>query len=438
MSQRSLSPQLRAYLSTPALAQMWPAARTRLERNGLLVAGTLTLDLDDVAAERLSGLLGRPVEPGSARRVKLTELDGALRRSAAGQGLITVLELLDGRPLIDRAAARQDAQSQWAQVWQELDAALAASGLAEAAWVPEWISGLRRTGVLTRAGTDAARALNQAVAALRILLGPTTAPPTSWELAALASRVTGDAHGLDDNSLTSAVLLRAAAHALGVPAPESAADRRDLWQTLGVATDSVSGTVLAWQLRPPGTDRWSRMMRDRAELGLVSHLTLHELDRAGPIQFAVGGQTVSVCENPQVLQAAAHAETQTPLLCLSGNPATVGTRLLRALIGAGNPVRYHGDFDWPGVAIAGRIIALGALPWRMSAADYRKAVNGLDPDHAVALTGAEVATPWDPALMAAMSARGLAVHEESVLADLLSDLTPQHGAQLGILKAELP
>jgi uncharacterized protein (TIGR02679 family) len=294
--------------------------------------------------------------------------------------------------------------------------------------VPEWISGLRRTGVLTRAGTDAAaRGLNQAVAALRILLGPTTAPPTSWELAALASRVTGDAHGLDDNSLASAVLLHAAAHALGVPLPESAADRRDLWQTLGVATDAVSGTVLAWQLRPPGTDRWSRMMCDRAELGLVSHLTLHELDRAGPIQFAVGGQTVSVCENPQVLQAAAHAGTQTPLLCLSGNPATVGTRLLRALIGTGNPVRYHGDFDWPGVAIAGRIMALGALPWRMSAADYRKAVNGLDPDHAVALTGAEVATPWDPGLTAAMSARGLAVHEESVLADLLSDLeTRQH------------
>jgi uncharacterized protein (TIGR02679 family) len=423
MSGASLPQQLRAYLSTPALAQVWAGARTRLERNGLVASGTVTLNFDDTAAERLSGLLGRPVEPGTGRRVKLAELDSALRRSAAGQGLITVLELLDGRPLIDRAAARQDAQARWTQVWQELDTALAASDLADAVWVPEWISGLRRTGVLTRAGTEAAaRALHQAVAALRILLGPTTASPTSWELAALASRVTGDAHGLDANSVASAVLLSAAAHALGVPMPESAADRRDLWQTLGVATDSVSGTVLAWQLRPPGTDRWSRMMCERAELGLVSHLTLHELDRAGPILFVASGQTVSVCENPQVLQAAAHAGTQTPLLCLSGNPATAGTRLLHALISAGNPVRYHGDFDWPGVAIAGRIITLGALPWRMSTTDYQKAVDGLDPDHALALTGTEIATPWDAALAAAMSARGVAVHEESVLADLLSDL----------------
>ncbi|OLE28242.1 MAG: TIGR02679 family protein [Catenulispora sp. 13_1_20CM_3_70_7] len=430
MSATSLPPQLRAYLSTPALAQVWAAARTRLERNGLQLTGALTLDLDDVAAERLSGLLGRPVEPGTGRRVKLAELDSALRRSAAGQGLITVLELLDGRPLIDRAAARQDAHAQWTQVWQDLDGALAASGLAGSAWVPEWIAGLRRTGVLTRAGTEAAaRALDHAVATLRILLGATAAPPASWELAALASRVTGNAHGLDDNSLASAVLLRAAAHGLGMPSPESAAERRDLWQALGVATDSVSGTVIAWQLRPPGTDRWSRMVRDRAELGLVTHLSLHELDRAGPIAFAAPAQVVSVCENPQVLQAAAHAGVPMPLLCLSGNPATVGTRLLRALIAAGNPVRYHGDFDWPGVAIAGRIIALGAAPWLMFAADYRKAVNGLDPDHAVALTGTEVATPWDPALTAAMSAHGLAVHEESVLADLLRDLeTRRHDA----------
>ncbi|TML22441.1 MAG: DUF2399 domain-containing protein, partial [Actinobacteria bacterium] len=36
---------------------------------------------------------------------------------------------------------------------------------------------------------------------------------------------------------------------------------------------------------------------------------------------------------------------------------------------------------------------------------------------------------WDPALTAAMSAHGLAVHEESVLADLLRDLeTRRHDA----------
>jgi uncharacterized protein (TIGR02679 family) len=418
-----LPPQLRAYLSAPDLAEVWTAARGRLERNGLQITGTITVDLDAAASDRLSGLLGRTLEPGTGRHVKLAELDGALRRSAAGQGLISVLELLDGRPVFDRAAARHEAQVQWAQVWQHLDTAVATAGLADAAWVPDWIADLRRTGVLTRAGTGAAtRALDHAVIALGILLTASDEPPDSRELAALATRVTGSAHGFDDSSLASAVLLRAAAHALGLPVPQSAADRRDLWQALGVATDAVSGTVLAWQLRPPGADRWSRMLRDRADLGLISHLTLHELDRAGAVEFAPPGQVVSVCENPQVLQAAASAEAVTPLLCLSGNPASVGTRLLRALADAGTPVRYHGDFDWPGVAIAARVLALGAAVWRMSADDYRAAVERLDADHAVALTGKPVPTAWDPALAATMSARGLAVHEEFVLPELLADL----------------
>jgi len=207
--------------------------------------------------------------------------------------------------------------------------------------------------------------------------------------------------------------------------PESAADRRELWQALGVATDAVSGTVLVWALRPPGTDPWSTMMRQRADLGLISHLTLHELEQAGNVALAPPGQTISVCENPQVLQAVAHARATSPLICLSGNPAFAGTRLLRALIDARHSVRYHGDFDWPGVAIAGRVIAMGATPWRMLAIDYQNASATLDAEHAVALTGKPVPSPWDPALASAMTAHGLAVHEESIVDQLIADLVDQ-------------
>nr|WP_051167589.1 DUF2399 domain-containing protein [Actinoplanes sp. N902-109] len=87
----------------------------------------------------------------------------------------------------------------------------------------------------------------------------------------------------------------------------------------------------------------------------------------------------------------------------------VGTRLLGRLIEAGDPVRYHGDFDWPGVSIAGRVMKQGAAAWRMSAEDYITAVSALDADHAIALTGRAAPTPGDPGLAAAMSAHGLAV-----------------------------
>jgi uncharacterized protein (TIGR02679 family) len=333
-----------------------------------------------------------------------------------------VLEILGGSPIADRRAERDQDQAEWAEVWHGLDSALHNAGLAAAPWVPGWIAALKRSGALTRAGSVAAgKALSSAVAGLGLLF-ETAGTEHTWELGAFASHVTGTAHGFDETTLASSVFLRAAAHALDRPTPESAADRRDLWGALGVATDTLSGTVLAWQFRPSGDDGWSSMMRDRADLGLITHLTLHELTVARPTSWLPPGQVVSVCENPQVMQAAARAATTSPLLCLSGNPASVGTQLLHRLIAAGHPVRYHGDFDWPGVAIAGRIMDQGATPWRMFAEDYTAAAAKLDADHAVALTGRPASTPWDPGLARAMSAYGLAVHEEYVLASLLGDL----------------
>lgn len=419
----ALPPELREYLATPHLAPMWQAVRARLERNRLQPTGTVSVNLDQVGADRLSGLLGRTVAAGARRRISLADLDAALRGSDGGRGLVSVIEILDGRPVLDRAGARDSIQAEWAEVWRRLDSSLAEAGLADAPWVADWIDSLRRSGVLTRAGTDAAdRALSHAVAGLGILLKGAEGPQSIRELGALASEVTGTAHGFDETTLAAGVLLRAAAHALERPAPETAADRRELWKALRVATDSLSGTVLAWQIRPPGTDGWSRMMRDRADLGLVTHLTLHELDVAGSASLAPQGQAISVCENPQVLQAAARTRSEMPLLCLSGNPAIVGTRLIRTMVHQGNTLRYHGDFDWPGVAIAARVMGLGAEPWQMFAVDYLAAVERLDDDHVLALTGNPSLTPWDPRLGPVMAEQGVAVHEEFVLPNLLADL----------------
>jgi hypothetical protein len=58
------------------------------------------------------------------------------------------------------------------------------------------------------------------------------------------------------------------------------------------------------------------------------------------------------------------------------------------------------DFDWPGMAIAGRLMAAGAAPWRLTVYDYDHAVDGLEADSRLALTGSVVATSWDPALAA--------------------------------------
>ncbi len=57
-----------------------------------------------------------------------------------------------------------------------------------------------------------------------------------------------------------------------------------------------------------------------------------------------------------------------------GGPAVTAFRHLAAAVTqGGGELRYHGDFDWPGVAIAGSVMRRhGARPWRMSAADYNR------------------------------------------------------------------
>lgn len=178
----ALPPELREYLATPHLAPMWQAVRARLERNRLQPTGTVSVNLDQVGADRLSGLLGRTVAAGARRRISLADLDAALRGSDGGRGLVSVIEILDGRPVLDRAGARDSIQAEWAEVWRRLDSSLAEAGLADAPWVADWIDSLRRSGVLTRAGTDAAdRALSHAVAGLGILLKGAEGPQSIRE-----------------------------------------------------------------------------------------------------------------------------------------------------------------------------------------------------------------------------------------------------------------
>lgn len=421
-----LPERTRTWLANPALAPLWGQVRDRLERNRLAATGTITVELDEDGAGRLERLLGRRVTPGAVR-VRLEALDESLRSSAAAAGLVAVTSALGG-PLIDRTAAREERDAAWSAVWAELDAGLAAAGLIAAGWAPTFTEGVRRSGLLTRAGAAAARsAVGVATATLAELAEDTPLTGAAemveprWELAELAGRTTGDAHGLDDGHLAAALLLRAVAAATGEPAPSTPAERRALWERVGVTTDQVSGTVLVWGLRPPGPGPWAAMMRERADQGLPTHLTLYEL-RAAVEAPTTAGERVFACENPQVLQAAARAGATGPLICFSGNPASAGLLLLARLVEAGARVHYHGDFDWAGIRIAARLTRRGASLWRMNADDYAAAVAELPADGRLTLTGSPSPTPWDERLALAMSLEQIAVHEEMLLTNLLDDL----------------
>src|SRR6185437_4498503 len=159
--------------------------------------------------------------------------------------------------------------------------------------------------------------------------------------------------------------------------------------------------------------------------GTPFYVTLHQLVTM-PVTVSAR-PLVHACENPAVLRRAAGqlGPEAGPLICTEGQPSTAFHRLAATITRAGGKLAYHGDFDWPGIAIANGIISRHrAQPWRFTAADYEAAIKR-NADY-VSLVGTPQPTPWAPSLSAAMTAHGRAVYEESVADSLLADLTEEN------------
>ncbi|WP_371536392.1 TIGR02679 family protein [Streptomyces sp. NBC_01023] len=416
-----LPPATRDWLAGPGLTRLWGAVRKRLEGNGVQSTGSLRLTAVS-AQERndLSLLLGKPLT-GTAVPVRLDALDARLRTSAAGLGLREVLEEL-GPPLTDRRAAREDSAAQRRHVWSSLTSSLDASPLAGQEWTRQWSDVLRRTGVPRGVTPEATvRTLQQAVQVLTVLLDPErTGTRGRGELAATA---TGSAHGLDDGTWLARLVQRGIALAHDTELPGNAAARRALWRLVSVTPDEVSSTVLAYGLCPLGEGWRARALRERAAHHAETHLTPRDL--LGMRLQLLAGTVVHICENPRVVEAAADAACAKPLVCTSGSSATVVITLLDALAASGCRFAYHGDFDWPGITLANRIIRrYEALPWRMGAEDYERlaAASQAEGVPQLPLGGRPVDADWDPGLAPAMSALGVALHEEVTLGMLVEYL----------------
>jgi uncharacterized protein (TIGR02679 family) len=153
-------------------------------------------------------------------------------------------------------------------------------------------------------------------------------------------------------------------------------------------------------------------------------VTLHQLDRS-PLAVA-GSRPVFVCENPAILRAAAErlGPRSASLVCTEGQPSVAAARVLDVVAGGGAVLHVRADFDWPGLRIAGALLARGGtMPWRFGSVDYEAALARPGRSGSVRLPADDHAlSPWDPALAATMTAVGEAVHEEEVLDLLLADL----------------
>src|ERR1700735_898998 len=401
----------------PEYRRLLAAARKSLERTGGALAGRISVaGPSDAERKAIIGITGVHQPAGTKRlTVPLADLDAAVRR-ATGLGLAALLATLGG-PLRDRPAET----ALLAAARAALVATAETSSLNEAChWYRSWLADQRRDGTVTRLASQSdSVVLGQAIRVLEYLEArPATAAPIA--LPALAAQITGDTKALNHGTTLATLILRALALRAGVSRPASAAARRELWDLSGVIVDDLASRVLVLNLTAEGSGL-AEWLTDAARYGTPFQVTLHQL-AIHPIRLPL--PRIFVCENPAVLRRACEelGPASPPVICTEGRPSTAFHRLARMATEAGGELRDHGDFDWPGIAIAGELISRhGARAWLMNATDYLAGTMTAAPY--VPLTGDPVPTPWDPELRETMRETGRVVYEETVTDQLLADLT---------------
>jgi uncharacterized protein (TIGR02679 family) len=305
----------------------------------------------DTSARRRRGKSSVPVSPSGAS-VPVRELLEVL--GIRPDDLQPLAEQAVGRPVLNRAAARRDAAGIRQELW-----AYAAGELPD---FPGLLARLRATGI---SDDDApARRLIRALAAAARRLP--CAPPVS--LAKLSHDCAGDPHYFDLDTYAGALLVSAAAEISGRPEPARPDLARALLLDAGVIADRLSATVLLHQVKAIGDGPVDRRLRDS---DTPVALTLLDLTRTPP---TLAPQTLTVVENPSVLEAALASGSRLPLACTSGHLGSVDHALLQLAADQGLRLRYAGDLDEHGYRIAGQVArTYGAQLIAMDAATIQAA-----------------------------------------------------------------
>ena len=392
--------RVRAFFARPGMGWILDRLAERMSRGrplrGIIARAGATLE----ERRALDDLLGRRSTTGKQLSLDLAELEQTLRSSGMAESLEDAVAACRGPVENKRVRAGQE-RAEW-------DALFARLGLHQQGW----IAALARDGSLKRlVRGDLAMAGRLVERAIRVV---SRDPREEVLLANLAAAVAGDSHALDRGQPLATLCLRAIATLHGIDGQQSAGARRKAWAAIGVIIDDLSAPVLVFNLCAAAGSPLEAVLALHREQGQPAFLTYRQLQGGQPV-----GDVVFVCENPSVVSAAARelGPQCRPLVCTNGQPTSATHLLLSQLRRAGADLRCHADFDWAGLRIVEQLVREhGAVPWRMTAADY----GGIE--GSVRLEAQFFVTDWEPELGDCLRARGTAVFEEQVIRLLIEDL----------------
>jgi len=392
-----------AVLGGEALAWLRKRIRDRIARGE--TAGTTVVLKNPTREQRqaIERLLGIPGKSGKHITVQIEDLSRIIT-NLGYSSLEVALEELDG-PIVSRAELKARDSAAWKALLEEFYEPLTETGCE-----PQAVEDLFVCGVLRRAAKrnhDGARKL--LASAIKVLgrLHRLQQQTKRTCRAALAAELFGDSHFLDSGQPV-VTILKSLHDASECGDPE-------FWNRVSVDCDATTSSVIVLNLRFKKGDV-AAAINLYADAGEPCRITLNAIDRG----LSPDRQDVFVCENPAVLSSASRrfGPRTKPIICTEGQPSIACQTLLAHLAAAGVRIHYHGDYDWGGIRIANFLHRHcgGFNPWRYTTADYQKLEGGFS------LAGTACEAIWDAQLHQAMLTRGLGIHEETMLEELLSDV----------------
>jgi uncharacterized protein (TIGR02679 family) len=358
--------------------------------------------LNQTERAALASLVGRKSGVATSITIDVGAVDQALSDARIAPSLRTALELLDG-PIVHRETELSRIRDSWASVL---------AGCSHIDLIA-YLSSPANFGILKRLSGNqpdsASPICRQTEDILRRL------PAAGIPRAQIAAELLGDAHGLDSGRPVATLILAVLRSRSSIDTD----DDRDTWAAVGILVNELARPALFLNVPCSGL---------AVSPGEPQYASLRLLARRPP-DWAVASRPILVCENPNLVAILADQLRTAcpPIVCVDGHLGAAQRTILKQLKESGADLRYHGDYDWPGISIANYVIAkYGAVPWHFSAADY-VAASKSGPRLAIPLIGRPVIASWDADLTAAMIKTGIKIEEEAIaerIIDLLGKESP--------------
>src|SRR5712692_1753335 len=427
-----------AFFKQAGLSRLLNLLREKYLQMGY-VGGQVILEESTPGERRnIASFLGKPPYPDASVKIKLTDVENALKYSF-NCALPDVLNaFFPDQPLVTRSERRL-AHAQHQAHYRAALASIAAELPEESrgcSWLMHGPHGLE--WLFSRYKNTPSEEQEQQLTLVRHILQVLDRLPSPGQperLALFAQRTSGDPHALDHDRAAGRLFLLALGDLKNGPQQtvlplQNRTQTLRLYNDMGLLVDTISSNVavfnLAGAISAGGSPDPLLQVAGKRVLLLPLRQVL-EWQRVLP-----AGRDIYVFENPQVFEeviAAQEMDTFLPtLICTSGWPSVAALTLLDRLLAESPDSRlfYSGDLDLKGLQIAAFLLARYpgyCLPWRFDAGTYLLALQSdgvlaRANELGILSTLPDVFAP----LVAAMQEKKVWVYQEGITQLLVEDI----------------